>query len=137
MPPAACRLPGELTGTKLRLQAVVGVLQKEPMAILNVLFVEISGDEYKQEFLGMVSESLRVLKDNPACQYIEAWQHPIRPLDFIIVSTWQSEESLHEWYKSPFHVDLRKRGMQGLMKAYFNRQGTVDEAKSHEWRRPD
>ncbi len=106
------------------------------MTVMNVLGVEIGGDEYKEEFLAMVADSLKLCQEDSTCQYIEAWQSPAKVHEFMIVSIWNSEQDLLNWYKSPFHLDLRKRGMQGLLKSYFNRQGDLDENKSHQWKRP-
>jgi quinol monooxygenase YgiN len=103
------------------------------MAILNILGVVLGGDEYKEEFLEMVAESLRLCGDDPTCTYIDAWQHPVRTNDYVITSIWKSEEDLLNWYNKPFHIELRKRGREGLLKGYFNHQGELDESKSHKW----
>ncbi len=107
------------------------------MTVMNVLGVVIGGDEYKDEFLAMVTESLNLCRADSTCQYIEAWQNPSNVHEYMIVSIWSTEQDLLNWYKSPFHLDLRKRGMQGLLKSYFNRQGELDATKSHQWKRPE
>lgn len=106
------------------------------MSVLSVLGVTVNGDDYKDEFMTMVADSLKVNRDDPACTYIDAWQHPERAHEYLIVSVWKTEDDLLKWYKSPFHIELRNRGMQGLLKGYFNYQGAVDDSKTHQWKRP-
>lgn len=106
------------------------------MATLNTLGLRLGGPEYTDEFLELTMESIRVNRDDENCTYIEAWQDPTDPLRFMVVSIWKTEQALGEWYRSPFHMELRKRGMQGMLESYFNRQGELDESKNHEWKRP-
>lgn len=106
------------------------------MAILNMLGLRLGGAEFTKEFLELTEESIRVNREDPKCTYIDAWQDPSDSLRFMVASIWSTEEALNDWYKSPFHMELRKRGMQGMLESYFNRQGSLDESKNHEWKRP-
>jgi quinol monooxygenase YgiN len=107
------------------------------MSVVNLLGVTLMGGDYKDEFMGMVDESVKQNRENSACNYIEAFASPSDSNHFMIVSIWDSEEDLMEWYKSPFHMDLRKKGMQGMLKSYFSHLGGLMEGKSHEWARPE
>jgi quinol monooxygenase YgiN len=106
------------------------------MSVMNVLGVTLMGPEFHEEFLGMVGECLKMNNDETGCAYIDAYASPSNSDQFMLVSIWSSEEALMTWYKSPFHVDLRKRGMQGLLKSYFSHQAEMMPDKSHSWTRP-
>ena len=107
------------------------------MSVINALGVSLMGEEYKEEFLQMVQDCLSMNRDTPECTYIDAFASPADTNHFMVVSIWTSEDALMEWYKSPFHMDLRKRGMQGMLKSYFTHLGELMPGKSHEWVRPD
>jgi len=87
------------------------------MSILNVLGLRLSGVEFLAEFMELAQESLRVNQEDPDCKYIEAWQDPADKLRFMLTSIWETQEALDEWYRSPFHTELRKRGMEGMLES--------------------
>lgn len=107
------------------------------MSVMNALGVTLMGKEFHEEFQSMVDECLKINRDDEGCEYIDAFASATDPNHFMMVSVWKDEETLMKWYRSPFHIDLRKRGMQGLLKSYFSHLGEILPEKSHKWTRPD
>jgi len=107
------------------------------MSVMNMLGVNLMGEEHHKEFIEMIDACLEMNRKNSDCSYIDAFTSPYDANHFLVVSIWSSEDALMEWYKSPFHMDLRKRGMQGMLKSYFTHLGDVLPEKSHEWVRPE
>ncbi len=107
------------------------------MSVMNVLGVTLMGEEFHQEFFTMIEECLSMNRNSSECVYIDAFASPTDSNHFMVVSIWTTEEALMEWYKSPFHMDLRKRGMQGMLKSYFSHLAAMFPEKSHQWTRPE
>ena len=107
------------------------------MSVMNALGVTLMGPEFHEEFMGMVTECLKINREDAECEYIDAFGSPTDSNTFMLVSIWKTEDALMKWYRSPFHIDLRKRGMQGLLKSYFSHLGEVLPGKSHQWTRPE
>ncbi|MBX9668830.1 MAG: antibiotic biosynthesis monooxygenase [Candidatus Obscuribacterales bacterium] len=107
------------------------------MSVINVLGVTLAGQEYHQEFLQMIDECLKINREDTECVYIDAFAGPSDANHFMVVSMWTNEDALMKWYRSPFHIDLRKKGMQGMLKSYFSHLGELLPGKSHQWSRPE
>lgn len=105
------------------------------MSEMSTLRLTLQNDGQLQEFLRLAQDSVIENKSNPECTYIEAWQSVEEPLTYMIVSVWNSEQALLEWYRSPFHMELRKQGLASMLASYSTYQSAIDEKKCHSWNR--
>jgi hypothetical protein len=103
------------------------------MSVINLLTVTLSGPQFEKEFLSMVKQSLEVNSTDPNCTFIDAGASSLKPNTFFIASIWKTEAALMEWYRSPFHLELRQRGMEGMIKGYETNLGSIMPEKSHTW----